>query len=60
MGGRPWKVTLFHEFYERKYVANGCSWGNLFVLFTLAVTIVLPFLLTFSTGSKYNNASTVL
>ena len=55
--GRPWKITLHTEFYQRKYLAHFCSWANIFALLVLVIVIVLPFLLTFSTNNFWKKTS---
>lgn len=52
LGGRSSRVTLFTEFYERKFIAHSFSWGNLFHIFIILVMIILPFILSFQAGSK--------
>ena len=47
-------VTLHTEHYERKYLSSSvCSWAFVFHVFVLFTLIVLPFVLTFSTGGKF-------
>ena len=50
--GRPSSIVLHREFYTRKFIANFWSWGYLFTVIVILVTSILPFILTFSSGSK--------
>ena len=52
--GRPQSHTLYREFYSRDYVAHNFSWANLFNVFVLIITFLLPFLLTFSAGTFWS------
>lgn len=48
--------TLHTEYYERKYItSNFCSWAFIFYVFVMLTLIILPFVLTFSIGSKKLN-----
>ena len=54
-GNGSLSVTLHREFYERKFVTdNICGWAFIFHVSVLFTLFVLPFVLTFSSGSKYN------
>ena len=45
--------TLHTEYYQRKFISSGvCTWAFLFHCLVLFTLVVLPFVLTFSQGSK--------
>ena len=44
-------VTLYRDTYERRYISDKCSTATCFCMLILIATIVLPFMLAFSTGN---------
>lgn len=45
--------TLHTDYYSRKFIASKvCSWAFLFHTLVIITLFVLPFVLTFSAGSK--------
>jgi hypothetical protein len=51
--GGSLSLTLHTDYYERKYLSSSvCSWAFIFHIFVLFTLIVLPFVLTFSSGGK--------
>ncbi len=52
MGGR-FSLTLHTDYYQRKFITgNVVSWAFLFHVLVIATLIILPFVLTFYSGSK--------
>lgn len=58
-GGLAYEMTLFSEGFQRRFVINPCSLGFFFSLALTIMTILFPFLLTFSasTGSFWSKVS---
>ena len=58
MGGgtcinRKGGLTLYKEYYERKFITGSiCSWAFIFHILVMLTLIILPFVLTFSSGSN--------
>jgi hypothetical protein len=45
--------TLHTENYQRKYISSGyCTWAFVFHCLVIITMILLPFILTFSQGSR--------
>ncbi|CDW72377.1 UNKNOWN [Stylonychia lemnae] len=47
---RSHSLTLFTEYYQRKFIAHNRSWSNIFHILIITVVIILPFILTFQAG----------
>ena len=52
-GGLFPSIPLYRDFYERRFVVSKCSFAYLFMIAISILCVLLPFVLTFTTGSKF-------
>ena len=45
-------ITIHTDFYYRQFVAKTCTFGYFFSLAITLLVIAMPFVTTYSTGSK--------
>lgn len=50
--GKPYLVTLYADNFQKKFVGKTFSWGFLYTIVVVLLTLALPFLLTFTTDCK--------